>query len=100
MSSFDFDTKMLLPLNSKAYEKLQKQAKYNIFLYCFFEILNFIFLSFWAVILVPELFRKLRETPGNNFHLVSSKSGPGCPSYDQKTKKLTTKKITTIKFGA
>ena len=25
---------------------------------------------FLAVILVPELFRKLRETPGNNFHLV------------------------------
>ena len=37
-------------------------------------------------ILVPELFRKLRETPGNNFHLVSSKSESGRPSYDQKTK--------------
>ena len=36
------------------------------------------------MILVPELFRKLRETPGNNFHLVSSKSKRGCPSYDQK----------------
>ena len=33
-----------------------------------------------AVILVPELFKKLRETPGNNFHQVSSKSDPGCPS--------------------
>ena len=41
----------------------------------------------WRFIMVPELFRKLRETPGNNFHLVSSKSEPGCPSYDQKTKK-------------
>ena len=29
---------------------------------------------FWAVILVPELFKKLRETPGNNFHQVSSTS--------------------------
>ena len=35
---------------------------------------------FLAVILVPELFKKLRETPGNNFHQVSSKSNPGCPS--------------------
>ena len=26
---------------------------------------------FLAVILVPEMFRKLRETPGINFHLVS-----------------------------
>ena len=43
---------------------------------------------FWAVILVPKLFRKLRETPGNNFHLVSSKSEPGCPSYDQKIKRF------------
>ena len=41
---------------------------------------------FLAVILVPELFRKLRETPGNNFHLVSSKSESGCPSYDQKNR--------------
>ena len=54
----------------------------------FFEILNFMFFVLFSVILVPELFRKLRETPGNNFHLVSSKSEPGCPSYDQKTKKV------------
>ena len=39
---------------------------------------------FLAVILVPELLRKRRETPGNNFHPVSSKSKRGCPSYDQK----------------
>ena len=38
------------------------------------------FFVFLAVILVPELFKKLRETPGNNFHQVSSKSDPGCPS--------------------
>ena len=36
--------------------------------------------------LAPELFRKLPETPGNHFHIVSSKSQPGCPSYDQRTK--------------
>ena len=47
---------------------------------------------FLVVILVPELFRKLRETPGMHSHLFSSKSEPGCPSYDKKTKKLTTKK--------
>ena len=46
----------------------------------FFEILNFIFYCL-AVMLVPELFKKLRETSGNNFHKVSSKSDPGCPSY-------------------
>ena len=39
---------------------------------------------FLVVILVPELFRKLRETPGNNLHLVSSKSKRGRPSYDKK----------------
>ena len=37
-------------------------------------------------ILVPELFRKVRETPGRNFHQVSSKSELGRPSYDRKTK--------------
>ena len=51
-------------------------------------MLNFMFLLFWDVILVPELFRKLRETPGKNFHLVSSKCEPGCPSYDKKTHKV------------
>ena len=44
------------------------------------KILSDAFLLFLAVILVPELFKKLRETPGNNFHQVSSKSDPGCPS--------------------
>ena len=46
-------------------------------------LLSFFFM-FWAVILVPELFRKLRENPGNNFHPVSYKSERGCPT-DQKT---------------
>ena len=45
------------------------------------------FLCFLGIILVPELFRKLRETPGMHSHLVSPKSEPGCPSYDQTTKK-------------
>ena len=35
---------------------------------------------FLLVILVPELFKKLRETPGNKFHQVSSKSDLGCLS--------------------
>ena len=43
-------------------------------------MLNVIFLVFLDVILVPELFKKLRETPWNNFHQVSPKSEPGCPS--------------------
>ena len=38
------------------------------------KILSDVFVLFLAVILVPELFKKLRETPGNNFHQVSSKS--------------------------
>ena len=32
-----------------------------------------------AVILAPELFRKLRETPGMHSHQVSSKSESRCP---------------------
>ena len=43
---------------------------------------------FLVVILVPELFRKLREAPGIKFHLVWCKSGAGCRSYEEKTKKL------------
>ena len=49
------------------------------------KILSDVFLLFLAVTLVPELFKKLRETPGNNFHQVSSKSDPGCPSNPKKT---------------
>ena len=33
--------------------------------------------------MVPELFKKVRETPGKSFHQVSSKSELKCPSYDQ-----------------
>ena len=40
-----------------------------------------------TVILVPELFKKVRETPGKKIHQGSSKSELGCPSYDRKTKK-------------
>ena len=40
----------------------------------------------FSLILVPELFRKVRETPGKNFHQVSSKSERSCTSYDQKIK--------------
>ena len=41
--------------------------------------------SFFAVFLVPELYRKLRETRGINFHQVSSIYVLMVPSYDQKT---------------
>ena len=51
------------------------------------ENLNFIFM-FLAVILDPEVFKKLRESPENNFHEVSSKSEPGCQSYDSKPNKV------------
>ena len=56
--------------------------------YIFFEILNFIFFSFLSVFLVPELYRKLRETRGINFHQVSSIYVLVVSSYDQKTKSL------------
>ena len=47
----------------------------------FFVISIFMcFYVFLPVILVLELFKKLRETPENNFHQVSSKSEPGRPS--------------------
>ena len=50
------------------------------------KIKDFFFV--FSVILVPELFKKVRETPGKNVHQVSSKSELGCPSYDRKTKKV------------
>ena len=35
-----------------------------------------------------ELFRKVREDGRSHFHLVSSKSDHGRPSYDQKAKQI------------
>ena len=49
---------------------------------------------FLAVILVPEPIKKVGDTGRNNFHQVSSKSEPGCPSYDPKT----TQKRSTKRF--
>ena len=49
---------------------------------------NFMFLLLWAVILVPELCRKLGGSRGMNFHQVSSKSDFTESSYDQKTENL------------
>ena len=48
---------------------------------------NFLFRVFcvFSVILVPELFRKVRETPGKKSHQVSYKSEVLGLSYDQKT---------------
>ena len=54
-----------------------------LFFSCFYFLL---FHKFSAVILVPELFRKLRETPRKNSDQVWSKSVRSCMSYDQKTK--------------
>jgi len=54
----------------------------------FLNFLSFVFLNFLLfsfVILVPELFRKMRETCAHHFHLVALKSELECPSYDQKT---------------
>ena len=49
---------------------------------------------------VPELYRKLRETRGINFHQVSSIYVWLVSSYDQKTEKLTSIKLTSIQFWA
>ena len=65
---------------------------------CLETSVNFSLLLFLPVTLVPEQFRKLLETPGNNFHLVSSKSKRGCPSYDQKCEKIL--KALTNRTGA
>ena len=51
------------------------------------------FLMFLAVILVPELFGKLRETPGKNSHHVWSKSERIGTSSDQKNKSYCVKGI-------
>ena len=58
------------------------------------ESLNFnftIFSKFWISFVCgfgcyfgPRAVRKLRETPGKKIHQVSSKSEPGCPSYDRR----------------
>ena len=53
-----------------------------------FEILNFINFMFLAVILVPELFREVRETRGINFHEVSSVYVWTVSSYDQKNENV------------
>ena len=56
--------------------------------FLFFSYFYFLlFPRFSIVILVPELFRKLRETPRKNSDQVWSKSVRSCMSYDQKTKK-------------
>ena len=46
------------------------------------DLMNFMFLT---VILVPELFREVRETRGINFHQVSSIYAWTVSSYDEKT---------------
>ena len=45
----------------------------------------FVFLRFLAVILVPELFRKLRETHTKHSHQFRSKSDGFRMSYEEKT---------------
>ena len=57
----------------------------------FLSCLSFVFLNFLlfsSVILVPELFRKVRETGGINFHQVSSIYVGVVSSYEQKTEKV------------
>ena len=54
----------------------------------FSKIFIFVFLLFLAVILVPESFRKVRETHNTKHsHQVACKTVGFCTSYVQKTKK-------------
>ena len=52
-------------------------------------------LGFLQVFGGPGGFRKLREACRKNFHLVAPKKNGVVPSYDQKPKKLTSKKVTS-----
>ena len=62
----------------------------------FNKILIFVFLLFLIVILVPEPFRKVRETHRKNSHQVASKTVGFCTSYVQKIK--TYKKLNFTHF--
>ena len=46
----------------------------------------------------PERFKKFREACRNNFHLISCNMDSVVTSYDQKSKKLTSIKLTSIHF--
>ena len=54
----------------------------------FRKILIFVFLLFLLVILVPELFRKVRETHTKHSHQVACKTVGLCTSYVQKNKNM------------
>ena len=56
------------------------------------QVLRFHFCRFPTVIQVPELWNKLPEAPGINFHQVASQSELVGPSYDQNTQ-MAKKKI-------
>ena len=65
------------------------------FVFFCFENLKYHFFNFLAVSEGPGLFKKVGETPGFHFHLVSSKSELVGPSYDQQIKIFHLKKFTT-----
>ena len=62
----------------------------NCFCFIFSELLIFIHFGFLIVSEGSGLFRRVRETRGINFHQVSSIYVLMVPSYDKRTKKLTT----------
>ena len=71
-----FDLKIGFLVKNCIYRQLgmSRILKFQFYDFTMFFNFDFHFFVFLAVILVPELFKKLRETPGNNFHQVSSKS--------------------------
>ena len=62
--------------HSQKTKKTSDKEKYYFMISTYFSItiLSDVFCWFLTVILVPELFKKLRETPGINFHQASCKS--------------------------
>ena len=58
------------------------QIKVVVNFFGFSKFLKFIFFSFLAVFLVPELFKKVREAATLHFPLFSSMSKLVVPSYD------------------
>ena len=70
--------------------------------YIFFLVIKkvvvFIFMFFSNIFEGPGRFKKVRETRGFHFHIISSKSDFMGPSYDPKLKHITTDHLMGIQF--
>ena len=90
----------MVPSYDQTIGKHTLKCKYSLNFFGFSKILvseNFGFPTVWSR---TFWFRKLREVCRIHFHLVAPPKTAVVPSYDQKTKKITTKKATTINMWA